>query len=76
MYVGIIISYLMMSLLGDYFGRKTFVIIGATASILGTLFALFINNLYLASLGLLLGVFGVQTIFGISFNIVSEIVAE
>ncbi len=76
MYVGLIFSYLLMSLFGDFFGRRTFVLIGALATILGTLFALFVKNLYLAAVGLLLGVFGVQVIYGISFNIISEIVKE
>lgn len=71
MFVGLIISYSFMSIFGDYFGRKTFVIVGAIAAIIGTLFAIFISNIYLASVGLLVGTFGIQTVYGISFNIVS-----
>jgi MFS family permease len=71
MYVGLIVSYIFISLFGDYFGRKTFIIVGAISSIIGTLFAIFINNIYLASIGLLVGIFGVQIIFGLSFTIIS-----
>ena len=59
MYVGIILAYLMMAIMGGYFGRKTFVIMGSLVTILGTVLALQARNLYLAAVGLLLGVFGV-----------------
>ena len=76
MFIGTIIAYLFMSILGGYFGRKTFMIIGAFSSIIGTLVAVVASSIYFASVGLLIGSFGGQILFNIGFTIISEIVIE
>ena len=76
MFAGMIVAYLFMSIFGDYFGRKTFIIAGLPISIIGILMAILVKNIYLASVGLLIGSFGTQIIFNICFTIISQIVVE
>ena len=71
MFAGMIVAYLFMSIFGDYFGRKTFIIAGLPISIIGILMAILVKNIYLASVGLLIGSFGTQIIFNICFTIIS-----
>jgi len=70
-YLGIVASYLVLSLLGGYFGRKTFVVLGLMISCAGVIMSLFVGNIYVASVGIMFGLFGVQWVFSISFTIIS-----
>lgn len=76
MYSGTIIGYLILSLAGDYFGRKTFLITGLTLGSLGLVLTILSNNIYVSAIGLLISSIGNQTQFSINMNIITEVVGE
>ena len=71
MYMSTIFAYLVLSLIGDLIGRKTFIIIGLVTMIIGIVWALLANSLFLAAAGLFVGLAGVQWAFSVSFVFIS-----
>ena len=71
MYLSTILAYLVLSILGDYIGRKTFIMLGLLIMIIGIIWTLFSNSLFLAAAGLFFGLTGVQWSFSVSFVFIS-----
>ena len=51
-------SYLLLTFYGDYLGRRTFLMIGVIALVVGLLISVNSENLYVAVAGLFLAFFG------------------
>ena len=75
-YVSNIVGYLIISIFGDFVGRKKIIIAGIIITIVGIIWTLLSDSLFLAATGLFFGLMGVQWAFSISFIFISETVAE
>lgn len=73
-YSGLIIGFRVLSIVGDHFGRKIILVAGLICGIGGLLLAIFINNIYAASVGLLIALLGIQWSYSISSMYITEIV--
>ena len=71
MYMSTIFAYLVLSIVGDLIGRKTFIILGLVTMIIGIIWAILANSLFLAAAGLFIGLAGVQWAFSVSFVFIS-----
>ena len=57
-YSSLTMSYLLLTFYGDYLGRRTFLMIGVIALVVGLLISVNSENLYVAVAGLFLAFFG------------------
>ena len=71
MFLGTVIAHVFIASFGDFIGRKEFILIGALVGISGIGFSLLAKDLFVASLCLAVGAFGLQIVFNIGFNIIS-----
>jgi MFS family permease len=76
MYSSTIFAYMVLSIFGDYIGRKRFILLGLVTTTAGIMVTLFATNLFMASAGLFVGLTGAQWAFSVSFVFISETVAE
>ena len=71
MYSSTILAYIILSIVGDYIGRKTFIILGLIIMNVGIIWTIFSDSLFLAAAGLFVGLSGAQWSFSISFVFIS-----
>ena len=60
MYVGMILGFGILALVGDYFGRKLILVVGLIAGIGGLMLTIFAGSIYVAAVGLLIALLGIQ----------------
>jgi hypothetical protein len=70
-YLSFVISNLILSLFADYFGKKTFLLAGTINLIVGLLIALLVPNIYIASVGIFVALFGNQWSYSMAMNFIS-----
>jgi MFS family permease len=75
-YSSIILSNLVISVYGDYFGRRSYLLAGSCTLITGLLLAILSPNIYLASIGLFIAFFGNEWSYTMALNFISETVNE
>lgn len=76
MYVGNVVGYLGLSLIGDLVGRKLLMVTNLFVVLLGMGVTLFCVSLTMAAAGLFLMTLGVQNAFNICFFFISETMSE
>jgi MFS family permease len=76
MYTSTIFAFLILTIFGDYLGRKNAIVIGLIATIGGLIITLVSPSLFMAAAGLFIALSGIQWAFSISFIFISETVAE
>lgn len=76
MYTSTIFAFLILTIFGDFMGRKNAIIIGLIATIGGLVVTLVSPSLFIAAAGLFVALSGAQWAFSISFIFISETVAE
>ena len=76
MYVGNVVGYLIISLIGDLVGRKILMMSNLFITLIGMVVTIFCVNLAMAASGLFLITLGVQNAFNICFFFISEKMSE
>ena len=76
MFMGKILGAVLLSFLGDWFGRKNLVLGGSFCSLIGLLLAMLKINLTMVSVGLFITNVGIMPCYYISFPLLSEQVSE
>ena len=71
MYVGNVVGYLGLSLIGDWMGRKVLMVGNLIIACLGVLITIFSVSLTMAAAGLFLSTLGIQNAFNICFFFIS-----
>ena len=71
MYIGNVVGYLGLSLLGDLTGKKKLMLINLATAILGLILTIFSVDLTMAGVGLFLSTLGIQNAFNICFFFIS-----
>lgn len=70
-YLGVIGGNALMTVSGDYFGRKTFIVAGLSVVIGGLFLTIFGSHIYMSSVGMMISIIGFQWIFCVSLTIIS-----
>ena len=76
MYLSIIFAFLILTVFGDYFGRKKVIVAGLITMLIGLVVTLLAPSLAIAIVGMFIAMTGVQWAFSVSFLFISETVAE
>jgi MFS family permease len=76
MYVGNVIGFLGLTLVGDLVGRKRLLLGNLLISLLGLVITMFCVTLSMAAAGLFLTTCGIQNAFNICFYFISETMSE
>jgi MFS family permease len=76
MYANGIVAFILLSVLGEWLGRKKVIVIGMIVMIGGIALALFSTSLLMAVAGLFVGLVGAQWHFNVGLVYISETVAE
>lgn len=76
MYVGTVVGFLLMTLVGDLLGRKMLMTICMTMTVLGITITIFCQNLAMAGAGLFLATVGIQDAYNVCFFFISETISE
>ena len=71
MYVGNVVGFLGLTLLGDIFGRKVLMMGNLILSLVGTVITLFANSMTMAGVGLFIITCGIQNATNITFYFIS-----
>ena len=75
MYVGNVVGFLGLTLVGDLFGRKTLMLGNLAICAVGMIITAFCANLTMAGIGLFISTCGIQNAFNICFYYISETVS-
>lgn len=75
-YSSTVVSYFLLAVLGDYLGRKNFLIFGLVLTILGLVIALLSPNLIMGASGTFISCLGSQWIYFLAMMFISETVSE
>ena len=70
-YLGVVGGNALMAVFGDYFGRKTFTVVGLSVAMSGLLVTILGNHIYVSSVGMMISIIGFQWFFCISMTIIS-----
>lgn len=76
MYLGKGAGPFVVTLIGDFVGRKRLILGNAFLFLTGLLLTVFSVNLVMAGIGLFIGLSGLQNAFNIEFNFIAEQVSE
>lgn len=74
-YSSTIFSYLLLSIFGDFLGRKNFMIFGLTLTIAGIILSIFSVNLIMGAIGMFASCLGTQWLYSVSLMYISETVS-
>lgn len=75
MYVGAVVGYVLMTLVGDLVGRKSLLSICMCATVIGMGITIFCVNITMAGVGLFLATVGIQNAFNICFYFIAETIS-
>ncbi len=75
MYVGNVVGFLGLTLVGDLFGRKNLMLGNLAIAALGLTITVCCANLTMAGIGLFISTCGIQNAFNICFYYISETVS-
>lgn len=75
MYVGNVVGFLGLTLVGDMFGRKNLMLGNLIICALGLAITIFCANLTMAGIGLFISTCGIQNAFNICFYYIAETVS-
>ena len=73
---GKIFAFIIVSVIGNFYGKKNLIISGIVTSIFGFLLSLLTNTIFLVSFGLFIALLGIQTSIALSYVFLSEKVGE
>lgn len=76
MYVGNVVGFLAVTLVGDLMGRKRLMIGNLVVALIGLLITMFCISLPMAAVGLFLVTCGIQNSFNVCFYFISETMSE
>jgi MFS family permease len=76
MYLGNVAGFFIITLVGDFFGRKMLLVSNLLACVVGLLLTIFCVDLTMAAAGLFLMTLGIQNAFNVCFYFISETVSE
>lgn len=75
MYIGTVVGFLILSVIGDLFGRKLLLSICCGISALGMIITIFCANITMAGIGLFIASVGIQNAFNICFYFIAETIS-
>jgi len=75
MYVGNVVGFLCLTLVGDLFGRKNLLLGNLIIAAVGLAICIFCVNLTMAGVGLFISTCGIQNTFNICFYYIAETVS-
>lgn len=75
MYVGTVVGFLLMTLVGDLLGRKMLMTICMAMTVLGITITIFCQDLAMAGAGLFLATVGIQDAYNVCFFFISETIS-
>jgi MFS family permease len=76
MYVGGVVGFLLMIIVGDLFGRKSLITICMLMTVAGITVTIFCNSLTMAGMGLFLATVGIQDAYNVCFFFIAETISE
>jgi MFS transporter, putative metabolite:H+ symporter len=76
MYVGTVVGFLLLTLVGDLLGRKLLISLCMLLTVVGLTIAIFCSSLAMAGAGLFLATVGIQNAYNICFFFIAETVSE
>jgi MFS family permease len=76
MYVGSVVGFLLMTLVGDLIGRKLLMTICMLMTVAGLTITIFCVNLQMAGAGLFLATVGIQDAYNVCFFFIAETISE
>jgi len=76
MYVGAVVGFLALTVLGDLLGRKILMVSCLIINAIGLIIVIFSVNIVMAAAGLFLSMAGISNAFNICFYFLTETVAE
>lgn len=75
MYVGAVVGFLLMTLVGDILGRKMLMTIWMSMTVVGITITIFCQDLPMAGAGLFLATVGIQNAYNVCFFFISETIS-
>lgn len=76
MYVGGVVGFLLMIIVGDLFGRKSLITICMLMTVAGITVTIFCSSLTMAGIGLFLATVGIQDAYNVCFFFIAETISE
>lgn len=76
MYVGGVVGFLLMTVVGDLVGRKLLITVCMSLTVLGITITMFCSNLTMAGIGLFLATVGIQDAYNVCFFFIAETISE
>lgn len=76
MYMGSVVGFLVMTLVGDLIGRKLLISLCMMLTVVGLIITIFCVNLTMAGIGLFIASVGIQDAYNVCFFFIAETVSE